>query len=99
MQFKRFTTFHFNLHFFPIKAETSCGKKTTSLAHLTGRIAGGSVTTPNEYPWMVYLQIYSSKFSNFYYVCGGTLISNQWILSSANCVDGSVYIFNIIDFC
>ncbi|XP_046443142.1 brachyurin-like isoform X2 [Daphnia pulex] len=74
----------------PLLRETSCGKKTTSLmTHLTGRIAGGSVATPNEYPWMVYLQIYTSKFSAYYYVCGGTLISNQWILTSANCLEGA----------
>ena len=44
----------------------------------------GSVTTTNEFPWQAFLVIYKSTGS-FY--CGATLISNQWVLTAAHCLD------------
>lgn len=71
----------------PLVRDATCGKK--NLPSLTGRIAGGNVATPNEYPWQAFLQI-SQGWPVFQdYVCGGTLISNQWILTAANCLDGA----------
>lgn len=50
------------------------------------RIAGGNTASPNEYPWQALLDIY--RKNGVHYVCGGSLISNQWVLTSANCLDG-----------
>ena len=43
------------------------------------RIIGGSEAEVNEYPWMVSLQ-----FEGIHQ-CGGSLISDRWILSAAHC--------------
>ena len=53
------------------------------LAARKARIIGGQETEVNEYPWQVYLS--SDKSSYDWRFCGGTLISNRWILSSAYC--------------
>lgn len=49
------------------------------LAKRATRIVGGVHTEANEYPW----QVGFSK--NEMIVCGGSLISNLWILSAAHC--------------
>ena len=43
-------------------------------------IVGGTVTTPNEFPWQVYLKIESG------WTCGGSIIKAQYILTAAHCV-------------
>ena len=45
------------------------------------RIFGGNETDPNEYPWVVFLEIGRSS------LCGGALISNYHVLTAAHCVD------------
>ena len=48
-----------------------------------GRIVGGSdVSDSDKYPWMVGL----SRSGKFY--CGGSLISNSWVLTAAHCMKG-----------
>ncbi|XP_058236526.1 transmembrane protease serine 3 isoform X2 [Hemibagrus wyckioides] len=46
------------------------------------RISGGNVSLSGQYPWQVSLQ-YQSQ-----YLCGGSLITNQWIVTAAHCVYG-----------
>jgi len=45
----------------------------------SGRIVGGAEATPHSYPWMAALFIDDSWF------CGGSLISDEWILTAAHC--------------
>lgn len=47
------------------------------------RIAGGMPATPGMFPWQVALKL------NAVFVCGGSVISNNWILTSAHCVFGN----------
>ncbi len=45
------------------------------------RIIAGTETGIHEYPWMVSLQLGGNHF------CGATLISEDWILTAAHCVE------------
>ena len=52
--------------------EWECGKENTE----TSEISGGSIASPNQYPWMVKLQV----------GCGGSLISDRHVLTAYHCV-------------
>ena len=52
------------------------------------RIVGGASADPGEYPWQVRLSIYDTV-SGFSYLCGGTLIDPQWVLTAGHCVTES----------
>merc|ERR1712121_599358 len=48
-----------------------------------GRIVGGEEATPHSYPWMAALFVDDKWF------CGGTLISDEWVLTAAHCASGA----------
>eukprot|EP00095_Tigriopus_kingsejongensis_P001278 maker-scaffold359_size197282-snap-gene-0.24 protein:Tk01278 transcript:maker-scaffold359_size197282-snap-gene-0.24-mRNA-1 annotation:"af357226_1cub-serine protease" len=50
------------------------------------RIVGGQATEVNEYPWQVMLN--STRNNRFF--CGGSLISEDWVLTAAHCLVGVV---------
>ncbi|XP_063843971.1 trypsin-1-like isoform X1 [Scylla paramamosain] len=62
------------------KANCVCGRRNT-----VTRIVGGQQTTVHEYPWQVALV---SKYSNRPF-CGGSIISDVWILSAGHCVNSN----------
>jgi trypsin len=45
------------------------------------QIVGGSIVTPNSLPWQALLQIGG-------YMCGGSLIDEEWVLTASHCVEG-----------
>ncbi|XP_054681148.1 coagulation factor XI-like isoform X1 [Grus americana] len=47
------------------------------------RIVGGTDSFPGEWPWQVSLHV---KLSRQRHLCGGSIISNRWILTAAHCV-------------
>lgn len=46
-----------------------------------GKIVGGKVTGVNEYPWQVGMVRRGTTFV----FCGGSLLSDRWVLSAAHC--------------
>ncbi|XP_013413510.1 chymotrypsinogen A [Lingula anatina] len=56
-----------------------CGRAGPAL-----QIVGGDESVAHKWPWQVSLQTTSD-----YHFCGGTLISNQWVLTAAHCVERS----------
>ncbi|OWF53441.1 Transmembrane protease serine 2 [Mizuhopecten yessoensis] len=59
------------------RSTTKCGM--SEVPHT--KIVGGTVATPGEYPWQVSLRF------NGQHMCGGTLISNQWVLTATHCFE------------
>uniref|UniRef100_H2UK69 pancreatic elastase II n=1 Tax=Takifugu rubripes TaxID=31033 RepID=H2UK69_TAKRU len=68
----------------------SCGVPT--FPPVVSRVVGGEDVRQNSWPWQASLQYKSG--SNFYHTCGGTLISNQWVLTAAHCI-GSSYTYRV----
>ena len=54
---------------------------------LMSKIINGNATVPHSFPWMVSIG-YNVLNNSFKHVCGGSLISNQYILTAAKCVYG-----------
>ena len=54
--------------------DCQCGR-----AQRSKRIIGGSETEINEYPWMAYV---ATRYGR---MCGGSLISDRWVVAAANC--------------
>ena len=49
------------------------------LLNAQNRIVGGQDASINDYPWQVALSM----------GCGGSIISDQWVLTAAHCVDAT----------
>jgi secreted trypsin-like serine protease len=58
----------------------------TPTPEVGAQIVGGTPATPGEYPWQVRLSIFENP--NFY-LCGGTLINPQWVLTAGHCITES----------
>jgi len=48
----------------------------------SSRIVGGEEATPHQFPWMVGVFVGNGGF------CGGSLISERWVLTAGHCVHG-----------
>jgi len=73
------------------ESDCICGE-TQGKSHLKfhhNRIFGGSITEVDEYPWMVHVSSrhYIDGSTSFWKGrCGGSLISDQWVVTAAHCV-------------
>lgn len=53
------------------------------------RIIGGETTEIGEFPWMALLRYKKLDGTDAGYQCGGTVITNRYILTAAHCLKGS----------
>ena len=51
------------------------------------RVIGGTDADLNEYPWQVWFALEHNNDWNTF-TCGGSLISDSWIISAAHCFEG-----------
>ncbi|CAM4678951.1 serine protease 27-like [Lepidochelys kempii] len=61
--------------------QAGCGKRSVS-----GRIFSGQDAKDGAWPWQVSVQ------QNGFHICGGSLVSESWVVSAAHCFDLSVAI-------
>jgi integrin beta 3 len=57
------------------------GKVDVPLDEENQRITNGIVAAPCQFPWQV------AVITDYTFFCGGSLISSQWVLTAAHCVD------------
>uniref|UniRef100_A0A3Q3K542 Coagulation factor IX n=1 Tax=Monopterus albus TaxID=43700 RepID=A0A3Q3K542_MONAL len=50
------------------------------------RIVGGNEATPGEIPWQVALVSYSADYAKMLPFCGGSLLSDLWVITAAHCL-------------
>ncbi|XP_066144718.1 uncharacterized protein [Euwallacea fornicatus] len=67
--------------------------KDKSPSLLSTRIIGGEDATANEYPFQVALYIYKDGST---YFCGGSLITNEFIMTAAHCVKGAINVVAVL---
>lgn len=66
---------------------TECGQ---SNLPVTGRVIGGAPVTASVFPWNVGLSriLPGRRIGNHF--CGGTLLSNEWVVTAAHCVESDI---------
>merc|ERR1712236_48207 len=67
-----------------VTGKCQCGRKQTGNQESGDYIINGQQADNNEYPWMVLLAPKREIIDRDNY-CGGSLISDQWILTAAHC--------------
>ena len=70
----------FSQKYVPSNRQYKCTEKFAKNENILTKIIDGTETSVNEYPWTVSLQIADG------HLCGGSLISENWILTAAHCI-------------
>ncbi|XP_047927440.1 transmembrane protease serine 2 [Anser cygnoides] len=60
-----------------------CGLPTKSTA-IMNRIVGGSTAALGQWPWQLSLHVQGT------HVCGGSIITREWLVTAAHCVEGQL---------
>lgn len=67
-----------------------CGEAKVKNVNALTRVVNGQASIPGEWPWQAL--ILRSKSSGYYALCGGTLISERYVLTAAHCFERQVTI-------
>lgn len=62
---------------------------TVSAFDIEPRIEGGEISAQGQFPFYALLNILTFERN---YTCGGSLISNQWVVTSAHCLYGAHHV-------
>lgn len=52
------------------------------------KIVGGQVAPAHVAPWIISLQIYATSQGRYSHMCGGSVLSSQWVMTAGHCVYG-----------
>ncbi|XP_020789111.1 chymotrypsin-C [Boleophthalmus pectinirostris] len=64
-----------------------CGQPT--FPPVLSRVVGGQDVRPHSWPWQISLQYLAGD--RWGHTCGGTLVSDQWVLTAAHCIGNRQY--------
>ncbi|XP_066489000.1 coagulation factor XI-like [Tiliqua scincoides] len=74
----------YSLRMCQVRGDPVCAQK----PKVNRRIVGGTNASHGEWPWQVSLHVQPSAKGHY---CGGSIISNQWIVTAAHCTQNLLY--------
>ncbi|KFM63500.1 Trypsin-1, partial [Stegodyphus mimosarum] len=73
------------------KSEETCGETNrvqySNTDDQKGYIVGGRDAFQGEFPWQISLQRHFERDNGIYHICGGTIITKDWVVTAAHCIN------------
>ncbi|XP_066291724.1 chymotrypsin B-like [Branchiostoma lanceolatum] len=66
----------------------TCGSPTITRIPAPTRIVGGNTAQQGSWPWQVVVRNWvGTPGSGSYYLCGGTLVDSEWVVTAGHCIN------------